>query len=60
MAQKTKVRFAIAGSGGRMGRMLIETVLADPYAQLIAALDVEGSPAVGRDAGEFLGIDTGV
>ena len=60
MTQTTKVRFAIAGGGGRMGRMLIETVLADPHAQLIAALDVEGSPAVGRDAGEFLGIDTGV
>ncbi len=55
-----KIRFAIAGSSGRMGKTLIETVLADPQAQLAAALDHESSPALGRDAGDFLGVETGI
>ena len=54
------VRIAIAGAGGRMGRMLIEAVLADPQAQLVAALDQPGSPAIGQDAGAALGRVTGV
>jgi len=54
------VRIAIAGAGGRMGRMLIEAVLADAQAQLVAALDQPGSPAIGQDAGAALGRITGV
>jgi len=54
------LRIAIAGAGGRMGRMLIEAVLADPEARLAAALDVPGSPALGQDAGAPLGRATGV
>ncbi|MCA3241564.1 MAG: 4-hydroxy-tetrahydrodipicolinate reductase [Rubrivivax sp.] len=54
------VRIAIAGAGGRMGRMLIEAVLADAQAQLVAALDQPGSPAIGQDAGAALGRHTGV
>ena len=50
----------IAGASGRMGRMLIEAVLADPQATLAAALDVPGSPALGQDAGAPLGRATGV
>jgi 4-hydroxy-tetrahydrodipicolinate reductase len=55
-----KIRFAIAGSGGRMGRMLIETVLGSADGALAAALDVVGSPMLGKDAGEALGIPCGV
>jgi len=51
---------AIAGAGGRMGRMLIEAVLASPDCRLTGALDVAGSPAIGSDAGTFLGQATGV
>lgn len=43
-----------------MGRMLIEAVLADAQAQLVAALDQPGSPAIGQDAGAALGRVTGV
>ena len=53
-------RIAIAGSSGRMGRMLIEAVLAADDCQLAAALDQPGSPALGQDAGNFLGQTTGV
>lgn len=44
-------RVAIAGAGGRMGRVLIEAVLADRELALAAALDAAGSPAVGQPAG---------
>ncbi len=40
--------------------MLIEAVLADPATTLAAAIDQAGSPAIGRDAGDFMGQTTGV
>jgi 4-hydroxy-tetrahydrodipicolinate reductase len=42
---------AIAGAGGRMGRALIDAVLADPSLTLTAAFDVPGSAAVGHSVG---------
>jgi 4-hydroxy-tetrahydrodipicolinate reductase len=54
------MRCAIAGAGGRMGRMLIEVVLQAPDAELAAALDVPGSPFLGKDAGEMVGTPCGV
>jgi 4-hydroxy-tetrahydrodipicolinate reductase len=43
-----------------MGHMLVEAVLEGPDTQLVGALDLATSPAIGRDAGEFLGRATGV
>ncbi|WP_459617246.1 4-hydroxy-tetrahydrodipicolinate reductase [Bordetella sp. 2513F-2] len=54
------MRIAIAGCRGRMGQMLIEAVLDAPDLQLAVALDRPGSPALGQDAGAFLGRETGV
>ena len=54
------MKIAIAGASGRMGRMLIEAVLADPGAELVGALDQADSPFVGQDAGAFAGRQTGV
>ena len=54
------IRFAIPGAAGRMGRTLIEAVTQAPDAALAAALDVPGCPLAGHDAGEFLGVRTGV
>lgn len=54
------VRIAVAGAGGRMGQALIEAVLADARSTLAAAVDVAGSAALGRDAGERIGRSTGV
>ena len=51
---------AIAGASGRMGRMLVEAVLAAPDLRLAGALDVAGSPFLGQDAGAFLGKATDV
>ena len=54
------LRVAIAGASGRMGRMLVEAVLASDDLRLAGALDVSSSPAIGQDAGAFLGKHTGV
>jgi 4-hydroxy-tetrahydrodipicolinate reductase len=54
------MKIAIAGSSGRMGRTLIEAVLASADAQLSGALDTPGSPILGQDAGAFLGRSSGV
>jgi 4-hydroxy-tetrahydrodipicolinate reductase len=54
------MKIAIAGASGRMGRMLIETVLNDPGVSLSGALDRAGSQHLGQDAGAFLGKQTGV
>ncbi len=47
------MKIAIAGAGGRMGRTLIEAVLADRGFSLAAAFDVPGSPALGQEAGDI-------
>ena len=54
------MKIAVAGASGRMGRMLIEAVLAAPDAELAGALDISSSPALGRDAADFLGRQTGI
>ena len=47
------MKVAIAGAGGRMGRTLIEAVLAERALSLSAAFDVSASPAIGREAGKI-------
>jgi 4-hydroxy-tetrahydrodipicolinate reductase len=54
------IGIAVAGASGRMGRMLVEAVLDASDTELAGALEVAGSPAIGRDAGEFAGRTTGV
>jgi 4-hydroxy-tetrahydrodipicolinate reductase len=50
-----KLKIAVAGSGGRMGRALLEAVLGCGDAALGAALEIAGSPYIGKDAGELVG-----
>lgn len=54
------IQIAIAGSSGRMGRMLIEAVTHTDDCVLSGALDVPSSPALGQDASAFLGRPSGV
>ena len=54
------IQIAIAGSSGRMGRMLIEAVTHTDDCVLSGALDVPSSPALGQDASAFLGRPPGV
>ena len=53
------LRIAVAGATGRMGRMLIDAVLAAPDTALAGALDVPGCPLLGQDAGAAMGQLTG-
>ena len=54
------LKIAVAGASGRMGRMLIEAVIASKDLSLSGALDVPGSPALGQDAAAFAGLASGV
>lgn len=54
------ISVAVAGASGRMGRMLIEAVLAAPDCRLSGALDLPSSAQLGQDAGAFLGRETGI
>jgi 4-hydroxy-tetrahydrodipicolinate reductase len=54
------MKIAIAGAAGRMGRALIEGVLKHDVLKLAAAFDVTASGAVGKDAGEWIGMQSGV
>lgn len=54
------IKVVIAGVTGRMGQALLEGVFADEALSLHAALDRDGSPMLGRDAGEQFGKATGV
>jgi 4-hydroxy-tetrahydrodipicolinate reductase len=55
-----KMRIVIAGASGRMGKTLVEAVLGSADFTLAGALDQAGSPALGREAAEFMGRDSGV
>ena len=54
------MKIAITGASGRMGRMLIEAIAADPEATLAGALDMAGTPGIGSDAAAFSGQPSGV
>ena len=46
---------AITGASGRMGQMLIQTVMASDRAHLVGAIERSGHDWVGRDVGEAMG-----
>lgn len=49
------IRTVVIGSAGRMGRMLVSQVMEDSELQLVGALEVQGSPFIGQDAGAIAG-----
>ncbi|MBF0190777.1 MAG: 4-hydroxy-tetrahydrodipicolinate reductase [Magnetococcales bacterium] len=53
-AQQTEI--TVVGAGGRMGRMLIQAIQANPLARLVAATEHPDSPFVGQEAGELAGV----
>src|SRR5574340_806231 len=55
-----KTKIVIAGSGGRMGRALLEGVMQAGDMALHAALEHSGNSLLGRDAGELAGAACGV
>jgi 4-hydroxy-tetrahydrodipicolinate reductase len=59
-AQGVPQRIVVAGASGRMGRMLVESVLGADDLALGGALDIAASPAIGHDAAAPLGRTSGV
>lgn len=55
-----KIKIAIAGSSGRMGRVLLECMAEAGDLVLHAALEHAGSGQLGRDASELCGVPCGV
>ncbi|MCX7171216.1 MAG: 4-hydroxy-tetrahydrodipicolinate reductase [Proteobacteria bacterium] len=55
MPQSAQLRIAIAGASGRMGLALIEALGQSDDVRLVAALEQDGNPCLGRDAGELIG-----
>jgi 4-hydroxy-tetrahydrodipicolinate reductase len=51
------VKIVVTGAAGKMGKMIIQAIAQDPQAVLAGAVEVPGSSALGRDAGEFAGIE---
>ena len=51
----TILNIAIAGSSGRMGRALLAAVMRDSDLHLQAALEMDGSPYLGKDVSELTG-----
>jgi len=47
----SRVRIAVAGAAGRMGRALIRAVVADPACALVGAIEASGHPDLGADCG---------
>jgi 4-hydroxy-tetrahydrodipicolinate reductase len=52
-------KIAVAGASGRMGQMLVDAIRASDDCSLTGALDVAGSPSIGKDAGAASGQPTG-
>ena len=50
------LKVGVHGAGGRMGRSVVQMVHESEDLKLSAAVDAEGSPLVGRDAGELAGV----
>ncbi|MFZ6872502.1 4-hydroxy-tetrahydrodipicolinate reductase [Undibacterium sp. Di27W] len=56
----TALKIAVAGTSGRMGKMLVEAISNADDMVLVGALDVPASPALGTDAAAGLGKPSGV
>ena len=51
----TRMKIAVAGSGGRMGRALLEAVNGGDDVELAAALEAAGSPFLGKTPANWSG-----
>jgi 4-hydroxy-tetrahydrodipicolinate reductase len=51
------MNIVVTGAAGRMGRALIRAISETPGAQLSAALERDGSPFIGQDAGVLAGLE---
>src|SRR6266446_436742 len=52
---RVMAKLIVSGAGGRMGRLLVSMIAADPQHTLAGALEAEAAGVTGRDAGEVAG-----
>ncbi|WP_133770062.1 4-hydroxy-tetrahydrodipicolinate reductase [Enterovirga rhinocerotis] len=50
------MKLLVIGAGGRMGRMLVKAVDAEPQTRLSGALERAGAPGLGQDPGTLAGV----
>ena len=55
-----KLKIAVCGASGKMGRALISAIRDDDVLALSGALELPGNPHLGKDAGALLGVESGV
>jgi 4-hydroxy-tetrahydrodipicolinate reductase len=55
---ESEMKLVVVGAGGRMGQTLIRMIHETPGVTLHAAIEREGSPFLGKDAGELAGVGT--
>ena len=55
-----KLKIAVCGASGKMGRALISAIRDDDVLALSGALELPGNPHLGKDAGALLGFESGV
>lgn len=60
MNTSSRLRIAVAGANGRMGRALIQSICQRPDCILTGAIERAGSPVIGQNAGLALGMDLDV
>jgi 4-hydroxy-tetrahydrodipicolinate reductase len=53
----TDMRLVVTGAAGRMGKMLVKTIVETKGVVLVGALEREGAAALGADAGALAGCD---
>ncbi len=51
-----EMRIGVTGCAGRMGRMLLRVLAADPACTIAGGTDAPGSDAIGRDLGSLAGL----
>lgn len=56
MSETRKLKLAVPGAAGKMGRMILKVIAESPATELVAAIERPGSPLVGQDAGLVAGL----
>lgn len=55
-----KLKIIILGSTGKMGQTLIKQLVSDKSFELVGAHEIKNCSHLGKDAGYFIGIETGI
>ncbi|MHA1301391.1 MAG: 4-hydroxy-tetrahydrodipicolinate reductase [Candidatus Helarchaeota archaeon] len=51
------IRVCVSGADGNMGSLVVKAIIKDPETELCGALTMPNSPNIGKDAGQFVGLN---